>query len=51
MQQFYLPKATNVHYGHGLPTRPEIVAISKSELPTAPEAQKRLAAATNREVL
>jgi len=51
MQQFYLPNATTVHYGHGLPERPEIIAISKSELPSAPQAQHRLATATGREVL
>jgi GTP-binding protein len=38
-------------YGHGLATRPEIIAVSKAELPAAPEAQHRLAEATNREVL
>ena len=38
-------------YGHGLADRPEIIAISKAELPTADEAQQRLAHATNREVL
>ncbi len=39
------------HYGHGLAERPEIIAISKAELPGAPEVQKRLAEATSREVL
>jgi GTP-binding protein len=38
-------------YGHGLAERPEIIAISKAELPTAEEARARLAEATNREVL
>jgi GTPase len=39
------------HYGHGLETRPEILAVSKAELPNAAEVQHRLAAETGREVL
>ncbi|MEX2307730.1 MAG: GTPase ObgE [Pirellulales bacterium] len=39
------------HYGHGLADRPEIIAISKAELPGAEEVQTRLAEATGREVL
>ncbi len=38
-------------YGHGLAERPEIVAISKAELPGAAEVQQHLAAASGREVL
>jgi GTP-binding protein len=38
-------------YGHGLPDRPEIIAISKAELPGAEEASTRLAEATGRDVL
>jgi len=39
------------HYGHGLADRPEIVAISKAELPGAADVQKRLAEVTGRDVL
>jgi GTP-binding protein len=38
-------------YGHGLAERPEIIAVSKAELPGADEVQKRLAAETGRDVL
>jgi GTP-binding protein len=38
-------------YGHGLADRPEIVAVSKAELPGAAEVQQQLAAASGREVL
>ena len=38
-------------YGHGLAERPEIVAVSKAELPGAAEVRERLAAATGRDVL
>jgi GTP-binding protein len=38
-------------YGHALADRPEIIAISKAELPGADEVQRLLAAATGREVL
>jgi len=38
-------------YGHGLAERPEIIAISKAELPGADEARARLAESTGREVL
>ncbi len=38
-------------YGHGLAERPEIVAISKAELPGAAEVQQKLAAESGREVL
>jgi GTPase len=38
-------------YGHGLAERPEIIAISKAELPEADEARARLAEATGRDVL
>jgi GTP-binding protein len=38
-------------YGHGLADRPEILAISKAELPSAEEVHTRLAEATGREVL
>ena len=40
-----------VQYGHGLAERPEIVAVSKAELPDAEEVQRRLAAATGRDVM
>jgi GTP-binding protein len=38
-------------YGHGLAERPEIIAISKAELPGAGEVRDRLAAETGREVM
>jgi GTP-binding protein len=38
-------------YGNGLAERPEIVAVSKAELPSAAEVQKKLAAESGREVL
>jgi GTP-binding protein len=38
-------------YGHGLADRPEIIAISKAELPGAAEVQARLADASGRDVL
>jgi GTP-binding protein len=38
-------------YGHGLGDRPEIVAISKCELPGAAELQPKLAAASGRDVI
>jgi GTP-binding protein len=38
-------------YGHGLAERPEIIAVSKAELPGAAEVRQRLAAETGREVL
>jgi GTP-binding protein len=38
-------------YGHGLAERPEIVAVSKAELPGAADVQRQLAAATGRDVL
>jgi GTPase len=38
-------------YGHGLSDRPEIIAVSKAELPGADEARARLAEATGRDVL
>ena len=38
-------------YGHGLADRPEIVAVSKAELPGADEVQQRLAAETGQAVL
>jgi GTP-binding protein len=38
-------------YGHGLADRPEVIAISKAELPEAEDVQQKLAAATSREVL
>ena len=38
-------------YGRGLGERPEVVAVSKAELPGAGEIQERLAAATGRDVL
>jgi GTP-binding protein len=40
-----------VEYGHGLGERPEIITVSKAELPGAEEVRDRLAAATGREVL
>ncbi len=40
-----------VEYGHGLAERPEIIAVSKAELPGATEVREQLAAATGREVL
>jgi GTP-binding protein len=39
------------HYGHGLADRPEVIAVSKAELPGAEEVQKKLAAETGREVI
>ncbi len=39
------------HYGHGLAERPEIIAVSKAELPGAAEVQHRLATTTGREEL
>jgi GTP-binding protein len=38
-------------YGHSLADRPEIVAVSKAELPDAGEVQRRLAEATGADVL
>jgi GTPase len=38
------------HYGHGLANRPEIIAVSKAELPNAADVQQRLAAETGRDV-
>ncbi len=38
-------------YGHGLGERPEIIAVSKAELPGAVDVRDRLAAATGRDVL
>jgi GTP-binding protein len=38
-------------YGHSLAERPEIVAVSKAELPGADEVQRRLAEATGSDVL
>jgi GTPase len=38
-------------YGHNLAERPEIVAVSKAELPGADEVRRRLADVTNGEVL
>ncbi len=38
-------------YGHGLADRPEILAVSKAELPTAVEVQEKLAAIAGREVI
>jgi GTP-binding protein len=38
-------------YGHGLAERPEVVAVSKAELPGSEEVQQKLAALTGREVL
>jgi GTP-binding protein len=38
-------------YGNGLAERPEILAVSKAELPSAAEVQKKLAAESGREVL
>lgn len=40
-----------VEYGHGLGERPEIIAVSKAELPAAAEVQQRLVTETGREVL
>jgi GTP-binding protein len=40
-----------VQYGHGLADRPEIVAVSKAELPSAGEVQQRLAVETGNQVL
>jgi GTP-binding protein len=40
-----------VQYGHGLVERPEIIAVSKAELPGAEEVQQRLADATDRKVM
>src|SRR4029078_1623833 len=40
-----------VAYGHGLAERPEIIAVSKAELPGAAEIRDQLAATTGREVL
>jgi GTP-binding protein len=38
-------------YGHGLGERPEVIAVSKAELPGAEEVRERLVAATGKEVL
>jgi GTP-binding protein len=38
-------------YGHGLVDRPEILAVSKAELPAAAEVREKLAAESGREVL
>jgi GTPase len=38
-------------YGHGLADRPEVVAVSKAELPGAVEVQQQLVADSGREVL
>ena len=38
-------------YGHGLADRPEIVAVSKAELPSAAEVQAKLADVVGREVI
>src|SRR3954465_2653088 len=38
-------------YGHGLAERPEIVAVSKAELPSAAEVRQKLATESGREVL
>ncbi len=40
-----------VQYGHGLAERPEIVAVSKAELPGAAEVQQQLSAELGRDVL
>jgi GTP-binding protein len=40
-----------VEYGHGLAERPEIVAVSKAELPGAAEIREKLAGETGRDVL
>jgi GTP-binding protein len=40
-----------LHYGHGLAERPEIIAVSKAELPGAGDVQQRVAEATGRDVL
>jgi GTPase len=40
-----------VEYGHGLGERPEIIAVSKAELPDAAQIRDRLAAETTRDVL
>ncbi len=39
------------HYGHGLAGRPEVIAVSKAELPNASEVQQRLAEQTGRDVI
>jgi GTPase len=38
-------------YGHGLADRPEIIAVSKAELPNAEDVREKLAAETGRDVL
>jgi GTP-binding protein len=38
-------------YGHGLAIRPEIVAVSKAELPGAADVQRRLTETTGHDVL
>jgi GTP-binding protein len=38
-------------YGHGLAERPEVIAVSKAELPHAAEVQQKLAVESGREVL
>jgi GTP-binding protein len=40
-----------VEYGHGLESRPEIIAVTKAELPGAGEVREQLAATTGRPVL
>jgi GTP-binding protein len=51
VENYHAIRRELVEYGHGLAERPEIVAISKAELPTAAEVRERLAASTGRDVL
>jgi GTP-binding protein len=44
-------RAELVQYGHGLAERPEVVTVSKAELPGADDVARRLAEATGGEVL
>jgi GTP-binding protein len=51
VENFWAIRRELEQYGHGLADRPEIVAVSKAELPGAEEVRGRLAEATGREVL
>jgi GTP-binding protein len=51
IENFKAIRSELVHYGHDLGERPEIIAVSKAELPSAAEVQQKLAAETGREVL
>lgn len=50
VENFLAIRSELEQYGHGLAERPEIVAVSKAELPGADAAQRRLADATGGDV-